>query len=219
MQNPWRDLPLQPPFILPIDLPYLDQLRWKDDDPSRLRFEMYPVPYLGNPRSAEVYLLTLNPGFEEHRYREEVDNQAFVTEHLKSYTFESTPPFHVLDPRFSRTGGYIYYHSRMREVIQLVGWQTVAEKIMCLEFFPYHSQTYRHLPCVLPSQEYTFDLVRQAIVQKKMIIFQRSKKFWLQAIPELADYPTFELNSYRAPYLSRKNLGETAFEEMLHLMR
>jgi len=218
MQNPWNDLPQQSPFILPIDQPHLNQVTWKDGDRSRLRFEMYPVPYLGNPDMAEVYLLTLNPGFTES-YKEEVDNPDFVQELQKSYTFKSTPPLYVLDPRFSQTGGFLYYAARLKELIDTVGWHAVVHKVMILEFSAYHSQTYRQLPFTLPSQHFSFALVKQAMAQKKTIIFQRSKKLWIQAIPELADYPTLQLNSYRAPYVSKKNLGEAAFQQVVQMLQ
>jgi len=80
------------------------------------------------------------------------------------------------------------------------------------------SETYRHYKFILPSQQYSFHLVRQAIKKKKVIIFQRSKKIWTSALQELLSYPTFELRSHRAPYLSRRNLGNEAFEKVTNIL-
>src|SRR5258708_5127061 len=158
---------------------------------------MYPVPYIGIPETAEIYLLTLNPGFKKN-YREEIDNPEFVAEVLRSLTFASDPPFYFLDPRFSQTDGFLYYKHRFKQIIALAGRDNVAKKIMCIEYFPYHSEVYRHFKFIWPSQNYSFYLVREAMRKNKVIIYLRSKKLWERVIPELAAYPTMQLKNYRA---------------------
>jgi hypothetical protein len=51
-----------------------------------------------------------------------------------------------------------------------VGEECVADSILCVEYFPYHSQSFNHSRLRLPSQEYSFQLVREAI-RRRVIIF------------------------------------------------
>jgi hypothetical protein len=40
----------------------------------------------------------------------------------------------------------------------------------------------------LPSQQYSFDLVRRAIKREAVIVLTRGEKRWLKAVPELREY-------------------------------
>ena len=61
----------------------------------------------------------------------------------------------------------------------------------------------------LYSQQYSFNLVRQAVQRKAMIVMMRSAKPWGQAVPELGDYTNlFALNSAQNVTISRKNCPE-----------
>lgn len=64
-----------------------------------------------------------------------------------------------------------------------------------IEFFPYHSIKYLHNKQYIPSQQYQFYLVREAVRLGKKTVIMRSRKIWFEAVAELADYPYLELNS------------------------
>ena len=218
MTNPWTDLPTIAPYVIPQDYQFLKNIPWKNEDKARYRFEMYPVPYIGNPKQAEVYLLSLNPGFKIN-YKEEIINTEFVEQAKNSLTFTSNPPFYFLDSRFSKTDGYKYYYARLRQIIDHVGIEKVSNKIMCVEYFPYHSEVYKHFKSIIPSQEYSFTLVREAMKKNKIIIFQRSKKLWIKEIPELESYPTLQIKSFRSPYITKKNLGDEGFDRIIKALQ
>ena len=61
----------------------------------------------------------------------------------------------------------------MRELIAVVGLGAVARRVMCIEHFPYKSVSYRPLGVTLPSQHYSFGLVRDAIRQGKQVVVMR----------------------------------------------
>ena len=90
---------------------------------------------------------------------------------------------------------------------------------MCLQYLAYHSKTYTNPPCILPSQKFTFNLLRQAIKDQKTIVVMRSKKLWTKAVPELEAYPYIELKNYRRPFLSERNMGEENFERLIESLR
>ena len=58
VQNPWLDLPLEPEFVLEEDDSVLKRY---PHEREKLSFAILPVPFFGNPTTAKVVLLTLNP--------------------------------------------------------------------------------------------------------------------------------------------------------------
>ena len=97
------------------------------------------------------------------------------------FTTLSGTPFYFLDPAFAATGGGQWWRRRLRHVIDAVGIDAVASRFMCIEHFPYKSARYRPLGVTLPSQQYTFDLVRRAMAAHKPIIIMRSERIWLRS--------------------------------------
>lgn len=68
----------------------------------------------------------------------------------------------------------------------------LANKMAMIQFFPYHSNKFKYSKQYLPSQEYNFSLVLEAMANKKLIVCLRSFKKWedgltyyLQKYPEL----------------------------------
>lgn len=82
----------------------------------------------------------------------------------------------------------------------------MANKIFCIEFFPYHSRSYKPLRSILPSQHYSFHLVKEAISRGALIIMLRGRRGWLMQVPELAGYPFYILRSAQSGFISPRNL-------------
>lgn len=64
MENPWTDLPMDAPYVLPQDKPVLDKYLTTFTDDHTLRLDKLPLPYVGSPVLADVLLLALNGGFK-----------------------------------------------------------------------------------------------------------------------------------------------------------
>jgi hypothetical protein len=62
MDNPWRNLSREQPFVLEGDKSRILLFNNKVKDEHKIHLELLPEPYLGNPES-EIVLLNLNPGF------------------------------------------------------------------------------------------------------------------------------------------------------------
>jgi len=88
--------------------------------------------------------------------------------------------------------------------------------VFCIEF-PYHSKKYRSLRRMLPSQYYSFDLVRRAIKRRVLIVLMRSRARWLSAIPELSGYGYYELSSPQNGALTPRNLSE-GFDRIVEIL-
>jgi hypothetical protein len=116
-------------------------------------------------------------------------------------------PFWLLDPCLdSSVGGTRWWRQRLKEPIQIAGLKKVANRICCIEWFPYHSQKFAQPKTILESQEYSFNLVRQSIDNQAIIILMRNQKLWFQSMPELAGYKfLFHLNSPQNVAISKNN--------------
>ncbi len=210
-QNPWRDLPTKPSYVLQCDKPILDRYMSRLEGDTAIRLDTLPYPYLGNPEKANVLLLALNGGFSAEVFAYLLQDPYYVEQRRKSLTFESTYPFFYLDPQFKYTLGYQWWHKRLRYFIEQHGQKTVAEQFACVQLFPYCSTRYKALPQRVPSQEYSFHLVRQAIQANSEIVIMRSRAQWLEAVPELKTYPFIELKFPRNPYIVPKHMTDEQF--------
>lgn len=205
VQNPWRYLPYTPDFVAPCDIETLANPKYRTDG---LRLDAFPDPFVGNVETAEVVFLALNPGFESADIEVNLRNEYFIKESRLNLTHESTVPFFYLMDELRETFGYQWWTKLLNPFLNETGipFSVVREKMMIIEYMPYHSRTYKHNKILLPSQLYSFDLVRRAIRMNKQIIIMRSKSFWLEAVPELVDYPYLQLSNVQTPWISRKNL-------------
>jgi len=61
---------------------------------------------------------------------------------------------------------------------------------------------------VVPSTDYSVDLIRKAMKENKQIIAMRAYKHWIELIPELKNHPElYRLNSPQNVALSPNNLS------------
>jgi len=212
MNNPWERLPSQSPYVLPEDAERVSAFNASASDDTALQLELLPEPFLGNP-NAPVVLLNLNPGFDPrdevyHREPKFIERSRENLRHQKS-----DYPFFLLDPAITAPGNR-WWTRKLGALIREFDLLTVAQRVLCVEYFPYHSRRFGHGKLVLPSQEYSFSLVRRAIEHKATIIIMRSKRIWFEAVPELNGYGRlYQLRNARSPYISPRNCPD-GFEHM-----
>ena len=214
LENPWADLPKESPFVLPQDKVVLDKYSPKLVGDYAIRLDTLPYPYLGSPSDATILLLALNGGFSDQNLHYIQNDPYYVEQRRQSLIFESRYPFFYLDPVISYTLGYKWWYRRLRYFIEKYSLETVASRFACVQSFPYCSKRYKALPQRVPSQEYSFSLVRQAIEKGKPIVIMRSREIWFRYVPELRNYPYIELKYPRTPYLDCKHMTEVQFEDL-----
>lgn len=217
MDNPWRSLPLQPPYLLPDDAAGVEAFNAKCRNPLyRIRPEIIPEPFLGRAY-APVVLLNLNPGFndEDLAWHEEPE---FKRQSLASLRHEAQPyPFYLLNPELAAPG-VRWWTQKLGALIRTAGVEKVSRSVLCVELFPYHSRRFAHARLRLPSQEYGFELVRNALVREAVIVVMRGWKFWKEAVPELEGYSRrYALRNVQNVTISPGNCPE-GFEEILKAM-
>lgn len=212
--NPWTDIPAEPPYVLPMDQPYIDVANALQSGTSgRLHPQRMPEPRSG-PRDAPVVILQLNPSFEVNTADQALsphdDNR--LREALRD---ESAPHIGIADR-------HRWWVNAMAEPIAHFGddHQHVARTVCSIEYFPYPSLNFACAHLRLPSQAYQFRLVREAVARGALIIVTRGWSLWLGAVPELyeARANVLQTRNPRRVSFSRRNLPDGGYERMISAM-
>ena len=218
MNNPWVDLPLEQPYVLPNEYFDIQKFNALSKQIHHIRLELMPEPYLGRP-DVPIILLNLNPGFMDeeiyfHTFDEYFKNQCRRTLNHQSQEY----PFYLLDPALSKSEGHKWWMKKLRQPIEIGGARKVAQTFLCVEYFPYHSAKYKQMKKPLNSQRYSWYLVREAMARNAIIILMRSRRLWLEAVPELEAYPNFsQLKNPQNVTISPRNCPE-AWPVILELL-
>ena len=221
LTNPWEQIKNKGPFILNADKKIIEQFNKRVSEDYLFIEDLPPEPYIGNPHTADIFLLALNPGYDggEQKYLNEVpDLQKALIKNLKHQNDKY--PLFFLDEQFRESPGFKWWERILKPVLANTNddYLLLSNKICELQFFPYHSRKYKPLGHDIEAQQYTFGLLKNAIVNKKMIIILRSEKLWVKAVPELlGNYA--RLNSYQNVVISEKNLGKERFEHLISLIK
>jgi len=172
LENPWAQLPKEAPFLLPHDAALIEGFNLTAEDCFKVRAEIIPEPFLGNP-DAPIVLLSHNPGFDEENDLPHHGDPNFAI--LSRANLLHKPinfPLYLLDPTIARTK---YWEGKLRWLIERFDIPTVAHSVFCVEFFPYHSERFDRTIGV-PSQQYSFSLVKQAITRGAVILILRGER-------------------------------------------
>ena len=207
MLNPWNKLPTTPPYILDIDKSLVENNKAKFNEETELQFELLPEPFLGNPL-APVILLNLNPGYspDDITYHQQPKFIELSRANLNLQLLEY--PIFLLNPSLSAPGRD-WWEKKLGSLIRDTSKEVVANNVLCVEYFPYHSKKFGHHKLQLQSQEYSFHLVRQAIARNAVIVLMRSRKLWVTEVPELENYRfLFSVRSVQNPTISPRNCPE-----------
>ncbi len=210
MPNPWLHLPAQPPYVLAEDAEEISRFNGRavrqasGADRTEVHLDVLPEPFLGDP-AAPVVLLALNPGFAEADRRWHAD-PAFIALCRANLEHRPSPyPFYLLNPTLSAPGTR-WWLRRLSPLLAVVPREVVARRVLCVEYFGYHSVGFAHSRLRVPSQQYSFMLVRQALRRGAVVVLTRGERLWRAAVPELAAYPhLYRLHSVQNTIISRGN--------------
>jgi hypothetical protein len=203
--NPWSDLPASPPYVLDADRELIERFNATAKPHHVVHLDHHPEPFLGRP-DAPVVLLCLNPGYspESDRWYAE---PTFASRARGCLQHTPSPyPFYLLDPS-QPAPGHHWWARKLGPLIRATSLQAVAHGVLCVEYFPYHSRRYGHARLRVPSQDYSFGLVRRAVARGAWIVVMRSERLWRSAIPELTNCPTvMRTRSVQNPVVSPGNI-------------
>lgn len=204
LANPWRNLPTSAPYVLPED--ELAVAVFNSDKKlspkHRLHTETPPEPFLGH-FDAPIVVLLLNPGVNKQaRY------DVGLADSMRS-AGERTNHFYMSKHN-------AWWDKLVRSIAQDRPTSKLDSAILSVEFFPYRSEKFGCGHVRVPSQEFSFNLVRRAIKRKAAIIVVRGWSHWTGAVPELvAEGDPIGLANPQSASLSAKNLGDGAYAKVL----
>lgn len=215
--NPWHDLPNEAPYVLPSDRHTVEVFNRTAGANHRIHTNLLPEPFFGR-LDAPVVVLLLNPGVggDEDQLHQQPD---FKKGLLAALTSDKGPHFHL------RQGAHGPGHEWWRRVAgrlindELIGQQGLANNLLCLEYFPYHSRSFNHTHLRLPSQKFTFDQVRGAMERKAIIITGRGFPIWCGTVPELASYEHLCMIKSRNAAITKGNITENKFDLIVEKLR
>jgi hypothetical protein len=219
MQNPWSELPAQSPYILEMDwdsIKRYNQSVYKDE--KKVIVESIPEPFIGNPQSAKLLLLNLNPGHSEddRKAHSDKDFRRAMIHNLRREPQEC--PFYALNPRFAWTACGQWWRAHTESLHEAgLSWEAISAGLLVIEWFPYHSKS-SALPSkpVCPSQEYSFQLARE-MLGSKIAVRMRSKKHWLAVDDRVQEVPF--LKNPQNPHISVENMGKVLFDRVVSALQ
>jgi len=178
----WRQsIPKRPPFAHPSDFDalhvknsryihsesistfddFVASARFGDFKDARLDLSLLPVPYQGDLREADIFVLLLNPGFGYTDYYSEWEVPEFRKRREQNLVqdFEGIEfPFLGLDPDFCWHGAFRYWEEKFRSVLRRIAevkersyldvLREMSKRLVALQLVPYHSPRFRSGPLI-----------------------------------------------------------------------
>lgn len=239
--------PEQLPYVLPGDEAILDQVDlycrhtgWDNfiAEPnfgmpghSQLHLDLLPMPFVGNLKTASIFVLMLNPGFGPHDYFGEYMIPDYRTALLDNLRQTRSNSFLFLDPRFSWHGEYDYWHTKLRDVIVTFARNVgisygqarrfFQSNIAALELVPYHSVSFAVPHRVLTSLR-SVQLVRAFVSEELLprarageclLVVTRAVKGW--KLPTHKNVIAYTASESRSAHLSPQSRGGTSILNFL----
>ncbi len=210
MINPWLKIPTQAPFVLEEDKLYVESFNYVNKkDSNSINLNYTPEPRLG-PVEAPVIILQLNPS-----YSDESEGEEQVCRNILSIKDENH--YHL-----GAAASSGWWEPLLRELANDVGNDLLSKSICSIEFFPYRSKQFSHGQIRLPSQQYTFSLVRKGLERNALFIVTRNLSLWYAAIPELRAFDgelVFSLNNPQRSYFTKGNLPDGVYKKIVQAIR
>jgi hypothetical protein len=195
--NPWRRLPSEAPYVLPEDEEDVRAFNANARQNQFLHLDLVPEPFIGW-REAPVVLLGNNPGVKSPESAALRRKPAFASRMRNNllHRLSADFPFLYLDPDTDiASTGKDWWERKLRCLFSEFGpdreiaRSILAKSILAIEFFPYVSHRYRHGRLSLPSQQYSFTLVRNAMSRGAVIVLTRGERRWKNAVEGQSSYP------------------------------
>lgn len=200
----------------------IDRFNAKQRDvKARVVSELLPQPFIGNPETARLVLLALNPGvseYDETDHRDPVFRNAMLLSlkhELQDY------PFYPLNPVFAKTGAGRWWNAMLRPLKKRtkLSNSVLSQRLMVIEWFPYHSRTSGlRKESICPSQEYSFMLARTLLNKAGVVMVgMRSKEHWSPCDVAFRDVPY--VSNKRRPFISEGNMEPHLFKNILNVLQ
>jgi len=220
IENPWRKLPQSKPFVLSDDA---EEVKRFNKNPKRksehvVRLGLLPEPFVGS-NDAPVLLLSNNPGYGKGaKVRKKAAFRKLMRKNLR-HTL-TTCPFVYLHPDITKLG-LKWWPNKLRHLINECGEAAVARSVLNVTYFPYASERFKHGKLALGSQQYSFQMVREAMERNAVIVLLRKCKWWFEAVDGLEKYAKlYRVKNTQSPTISPNNFADpNAFDAIVRAIK
>jgi len=224
--NPWRSISLIPPYIAEGDEEQIRRYNNLTGDKDRqVILDSIPEPFIGNPESARLVLLGLNPGHSDadSEWHSRQDFRNAMIDNLHNKSRRASYPFYPLNPAFKGNGAGRWWRPRTQELQDRSGLDTeaFAKRVLVIEWFPYHtrkSPSQSKSVCgasgyICDSQNYSVNLARELLDKSVLVVGMRSRKLWARADERFGRIPY--LTNPQSGYISSGNNEQGVFDQMV----
>lgn len=205
---------------------------------TKLHLGLIPQPFCGDILNAEIYVLMLNPGYGPQDYFAELEVPAYrkAALHNLRQNFENEEyPFYMLNPKFSWSSGFVWWHKKFGLVIDSISKNTgmsyaearkyLSKKVASLELIPYHSTSYydpsgwtKKLESAKLARDFVNNIVLPKVEQNEAIlIVTRQVKEW--NLPEHENITVYSNGEARGAHLSPSSRGGKAIIDRLSITK
>ena len=189
--------------IHPADKPVVDAYNKRRKSDCQFNRHLLAVPFQGNPLSAKVVFLTLNPGYIERINKDaaqmlDAENIGCTRfslriheywsacyDHRASSIFPSKKENRDVYTAFQILGDW-YWHDIFAPLRRDTGLEddAFAEKVAIMQLIPYHSVRCRDITLDLPTQQYSKQLILYMLEQPDcpQFVVMRSEKKWAKLL-------------------------------------
>lgn len=217
--NPWR-ANRKNPFVLDADADRIIAYNKTVDERFQMRVDVPPEPVHGNPFSANVVVLMMNPGFhdedvicaQDDDYCERLACEAAMIQVPGDY------PFVPLDPKWKDSPCGSWWRKTLSRFINELGDRQVAERFSVLEWYPYHSRSFRYKSHILrlsAATAYNQEVAAACVNDpSKVVICMRGHDLWTMGC-KFDAYSLPRPVNPRCASLTPGNLGQQLFDEVM----
>jgi hypothetical protein len=231
----WRRLEVataSAPIAHPDDLPFFRRHRPDDlvaldadsferhpraRDPYFNHLSLIPVPYVGDLKQADIFVLMLNPGFSRSEYRVEADPafSARLRKNLQQEFAADSQPFWYLAPDAARHPGYTYWHSRLAG---LGSMSSLGRRLAVIERFAYHSAKFGsaaisdRLPSTQAAKRYVHDVILPRVLANEvlLVVARGATAFGITARDERSNLVVYGPDETASAWLTPNSRGGAA---------
>lgn len=231
IENPWHRLPLTQPYVLPEDQKKVQEFNEKKTNKEQhdhvLHLDLVPEAFVGRP-DAPVVILGNNPGVKNEEAATYRRQPEFIRRMRNNLLHQLSKEFPFLyldpDPRITPLGKD-WWEKKLQSLFSEfasrdIARSVLARSILAVEFFPYVSHRFAHSRLYLPSQEYSFDLVRKAVSRHAVIVLTRGEGRWLNRVPELKKHDRLvRLKERQKAPISPGNCRDNGYRELVRAIK
>ena len=206
--------------IHPDDKQIVDAYNKDRQSDCQLNRHILAVPFQGNPFTAKVVFLTLNPGYLERINKDAAqmlesssinctrfslrihEYWSACYDHRASSIFPSKKENRDVYTAFQLLGNWYWYDmfAPLRRDTGLAN-DAFAEKVAIMQLIPYHSTRCEKVTLNLPTQQYTKQIIHYMLEQPNCpkFVVMRSEKQWAELLGI-----DFQDSKYRDKFILRK---------------